>query len=60
MEDLEPAESLTPKIAQKNVLIREIQTKQGTIADRQRELYLEKQEYEDVLRSVGVTECHMH
>lgn len=48
---LEKPESLTPKIAEKNARCREIQHEINRLAQQQRELGAEKQQYEDQIRS---------
>lgn len=55
MDELEPVESLNPKIAEKNRLIREIQHKSGDIVEQQRELARERQQHEELLRQVCIT-----
>lgn len=50
MEELEPVESLTPKIADKNSRIRGIQHEIGDIKEQQTRLMEEKEQLEDIIR----------
>lgn len=53
LEDLEPANSLNSKIAEKNRILREIQQKMSVLTEEQSELRTKVQQEEDSLRSVS-------
>ncbi len=53
MEELEPTESLTPKIAARNAGIRSVHQRISGLADQQREMAEERLQHQDILRLVG-------
>lgn len=53
LDKLEPTESLNPKIAEKNAQIRNVQQTIEGLGEEQREMLMEKQRQEDVVRLVS-------